>query len=95
MSRTRETTSVSTLVNKANNLVTHAKITKAHKDVLKQLILLKLSVAKFEAEYNSLKSQVKVWEDKFFPKADVNTSAQDLLELEIMAELAELEAETE
>lgn len=85
--RTRETTSVSTLTTKVDQLITFAVANK-RRDILRVMVEVKPEVDELVKKYNSLREQIDPLHKLAFPKLEVSESA-------IMLALAALEAEVE
>lgn len=88
--RTRETTSVSTLETKVEQLVTFAVANK-RRDILKVMVDLKPRVTSLVTEYKKLRAEIDPLHAAAFPKLQVSDSDISLalaaLELEVSEEV--------
>lgn len=89
--RTRETTSVSTLTTKVEQLIQFAVANK-RRDILKVMVDLKPRTDALLKEYNALRAEIDPLHKLAFPKLEV--SASDI-SLALAALEAEVEEETE
>lgn len=77
MSRTRQTTSVSTLVNDIQEVVIYA-----HKNapaIMKEVIALHSTIAKLATDYNTLRATVNDWQGKCGLVAEASVSIDTIL----------------
>lgn len=87
--RTRQTTSVSTLVTKTDQLITYAVANK-RKDILRFCASVKPAVDELVLQYETLRKEIDPLHARCFPKLEVSESAIALA----LAEIEETE-ETE